>query len=467
MTNYVLAYLLLSLIGIILVISSHRLDLIALTTRPGIVQFRHREAVLISSSIWSRAEPPSGMCDLFCPASAGPIRSGLISSCAYCARPSFGLGVIFRGCLGAGAGGSSCFGLGSGLHRLSHLSLCSGVARHWRCSSLLGLRCFGCLSFQAPCGTLMLMLSSGLGSLVSPAPAHCVLRVYVLGPAHDDHEIHRHGFACASRKRDDVFSVLLQQAELLLSRWKFLRAWDSSLGFPGEGPRKPALSSANRAGVDLTSRNLSYETLEKRRKMLDEFGEFLDSRYGLSVDTLTQQEGKVVARYLMLFGQELFEGSRAQGDFVLAILAVADLERSLRHTLQSAWDMATTWQAITPAENHVPTPPVVLLALVGLSLTWNWRSMCAYLLLAFTGLRRPGEALALRRQDILLPRDLMSNRRCFYIIVQRPKMRRVAARWEHVRVQDPLVLQVMEQWLEGIDVSARLFPISAAYMRVL
>ena len=41
--------------------------------------------------------------------------------------------------------------------------------------------------------------------------------------------------------------------------------------------------------------------------MLDEFGEFLDSRYGLSVDTLTQQEGKVVARYLMLFGQELFE----------------------------------------------------------------------------------------------------------------------------------------------------------------
>ena len=201
--------------------------------------------------------------------------------------------------------------------------------------------------------------------------------------------------------------------------------------------------------------------------MLDEFGKFLDSRYGLSVDTLTQQEGKVVARYLMLFGQELFEGSRAQGDFALAILAVADLERSLRHTLQSAWDMATTWQAITPAENHVPTPPVVLLALVGLSLTWNWRSMCAYLLLAFTGMLRPGEALTLRRQDILLPRDLMSNRRCFYIIVQRPKMRRVAARREHVRVQDPFVLQVMEHWLDGIDASSRLFPISAAYLRVL
>ena len=129
--------------------------------------------------------------------------------------------------------------------------------------------------------------------------------------------------------------------------------------------------------------------------------------------------------------------------------------------------MATTWQAITPAENHVPTPPVVLLALVGLSLTWNWRSMCAYLLLAFTGLLRPGEALALRRQDILLPRDLMSNRRCLYIIVQRPKMRRVAARREHVRVQDPLVLQVMEQWLGGTDASSRLFPISAAYLRVL
>ena len=31
---------------------------------------------------------------------------------------------------------------------------------------------------------------------------------------------------------------------------------------------------------------------------------FFDSRYGLSVDTLTQQKGKVVARYLMLFGQK-------------------------------------------------------------------------------------------------------------------------------------------------------------------
>ena len=159
-------------------------------------------------------------------------------------------------CPGAGAGSSSCFGLGSGLHRLSHL--CSAVACHWRrVSFVLVLRCFGCLSSHAPSGTLMLMLSLGLCSLLPPAPAHGAPLLF------------------------------LQRAEALPSRWRFLRAWDSSLGFPGEGPRQPALSSAKRAGVDPTSRNLSYETLEKRRKMLDEFGEVLDSRYGLSVDTLT------------------------------------------------------------------------------------------------------------------------------------------------------------------------------------
>ena len=196
MTNYVLVYLLLSLIGIAQVISSHRLASIALTTRPEIVKSLHREAAKVSSSIWSRAEPPSGMCDLFCPASAGPIRSGLISSCAYCARPSFGLGVIFRECprgksrtlteqdFGPTRGGGSStvasrrvLVQGQGVRVASVWGQVCIVCRtcvqvHWRCVSfVLVLRCFGCLSSQAPSSTLMLILSLRLCSLLPPAPA--------------------------------------------------------------------------------------------------------------------------------------------------------------------------------------------------------------------------------------------------------------------------------------------------------
>ena len=138
--------------------------------------------------------------------------------------------MIFRECLGAEAGGSSCFGLGLGLHRLSHLC----------CGSLL-----------ASCE---LRARASLSSVLVVSGTLRLFDAYaVLGPL----------LSLASRSltwRAPVF--FLQRAEALPSRWRFLRAWDSSLGFPGEGPTQPALSSAKRAGVDLTSRNLSYETLE-------------------------------------------------------------------------------------------------------------------------------------------------------------------------------------------------------------
>ena len=222
-----------------------------------------------------------------------------------------------------------------------------------------------------------------------------------------------------------------------------------------------------RVGVDLSKRPLGDGSREKRARMLAELGEFLRTRYGISVDELCEKEGRVVSRHLVDFGQFLFEDGRSLGDYILSILAVADLERTLRRHLQPAWDLASTWQALTPAENHVPTPPVCLLAMVSLCLCWNWRSMAAYLLLSFTGLLRPGETLGLRRCDILLPADMMSTRRCMYIIVRRPKMRRIAARREHVRVSDPVVLAVMEHWLQGASSNERLFPISSTYLRVL
>ena len=46
-------------------------------------------------------------------------------------------------------------------------------------------------------------------------------------------------------------------------------------------------------------------------------------------------------------------------------------------------------------------------------------------------------------------------------------MRRIAARREHVRVEDPLVLTVFENWFRGVHPDERLFPTTASYMRLL
>ena len=102
--------------------------------------------------------------------------------------------------------------------------------------------------------------------------------------------------------------------------------------------------------------------------MLVEFDSYLQWQLGTSVDEFARLQGKYVAKHLCNFGQELFQQGRSRGGNVLVILAFAGMERSLRRTLQSAWDLATTKQAITPAHNHAPTPPAVVWAFVSLAL---------------------------------------------------------------------------------------------------
>ena len=78
---------------------------------------------------------------------------------------------------------------------------------------------------------------------------------------------------------------------------------------------------------------------------------------------------------------------------------------------------------------------------------------------------RPGEALKLTRADVLLPVDLMTNRPSCFLRVRDPKNRRIAARREHVRIDDCMVADRLEVWLPRLQPSQRLFAFNASQMR--
>ena len=111
---------------------------------------------------------------------------------------------------------------------------------------------------------------------------------------------------------------------------------------------------------------MSFEASEKRSLLLGLFADWLRVFFVVSLYDLLKEEGKVVAKYLALYGQHMYERGDAVNSYVNTILSVLDQECSLRKMLTAAWDTAESWKLLMPWSNHVPTPPTVLLAMFSL-----------------------------------------------------------------------------------------------------
>ena len=239
--------------------------------------------------------------------------------------------------------------------------------------------------------------------------------------------------------------------------------FDSTLGYPGEGPRRQKLPIETRPVANLSGPKVNVPERLRRDVARAAFEAYLQA----PLDELLPLGARGVGKHLAAYGQHLYDSGSAVGTYVDAILAVTDSDRSLRHQLAAAWDVAEAWKLLMPWSNHIPTPPVLLLSMFSLAVLWNWLDMAVYLLICFTRMLRPGETLKLTRADVLLPVDLMSSRRACFIRVREPKNRRIAARREHVRIDDCMVVDLLEVWLPRLQPSQRLFAFTASQMRKL
>ena len=90
-----------------------------------------------------------------------------------------------------------------------------------------------------------------------------------------------------------------------------------------------------------------------------------------------------------------------------------------------------------------------------------------WILLAFTGMLRPIEVFRLRRSDIVLPAELLLDVKKVYVRIRSPKMRRLRARREHVRVTCPMTVALLEAWLAPVPPDTVLFQLRPSEFRAL
>ena len=211
----------------------------------------------------------------------------------------------------------------------------------------------------------------------------------------------------------------------------------------GDGPARGSRKrEAGRPPLDLVAtRALSKEDLTRRAQALQAFAEWCSLTMGATLPQALEMSPPALSKALARFGQYLYDEGLSRFTLTYAILAVVDKKRELRRSMQHAWDVVTAWALVTPVQSHLPWPATLLRACLSLALIWGWPRTAFLLAVGFLGLLRPGEIAALRGDSFLMP-DVLGVRGVMLVRIVQPKMRRLSARREHVRIEDPDILEL-------------------------
>ena len=280
------------------------------------------------------------------------------------------------------------------------------------------------------------------------------------------------------------------------------RLFDSTLGFPGEGPFLASLAfffcgrllclfflflaspgssgcsgwgfkgchgmllprdradQARQAAREhktlAEGRPVEEPTQRRRQKFLEAFERWLGAR-GFDFKVLLTQgfEGAPeMNRLLTDFGRELFAAGWPYSHYSETINGVAALQPALRRVLTPAWDLAFSWLREEPHTHHLGMPWQVLLACVSVALLWGW-----------VPVMRVGEVLGATRSDLTLPADLGGTIWFALLSIAEPKTRFRAARRQVARLDQPDLLRVVAMAFGHYAPERRLWPFSPSTLR--
>ena len=95
---------------------------------------------------------------------------------------------------------------------------------------------------------------------------------------------------------------------------------------------------------------------------------------------------------------------------------------------------------------------------------WQWPRWLGIVMLGFGAMLHPSEMLALRRKDLVFPRDLGYEASGMFVQVNDPKTARFARR-QHGRTDDPHMIWVDERIFGHLTLDQKLYPWSASSFR--
>lgn len=217
----------------------------------------------------------------------------------------------------------------------------------------------------------------------------------------------------------------------------------------------------------LPGRPVLDQTAANRRQYFDVFlrwcvGEGIDFEALLAQSHIHIEE---INQILSRFGRDLYDCGRPYNHYAETLNSVSSRKPVLRRQLQQAWDLAYSWVREEPSQHRQAMPWQVLLSLITVSLTWGWTHVAGMLALSWGALLRPGEFLAARRSDLLLPSDTKFSCRFCLLSINEPKTRYSAARHQTAKLDMDDLVQVVELCFGKLEPTMKLWPFSPQTMR--
>ncbi len=227
-------------------------------------------------------------------------------------------------------------------------------------------------------------------------------------------------------------------------------------------PRKSCAESRSHISLDTTA-NRHVETNKRRLACFKDFSAWIKREINLPV-TESCFPPLRMSEALTGYGKHLFYSGLPKYLFAETINAVIDRFPNYKGHISAAWTTLSKWEEAEPVDRAMIMPPSIFKAAISLSLLWGWRKFAGAMLLGFHGLLRPAEILPLRRSDLVLPRDVLSDERILYVKILRSKTSRFMLR-QHARVSDELTVLYLDALFGCLANTEALFGCSTSFFR--
>ena len=165
------------------------------------------------------------------------------------------------------------------------------------------------------------------------------------------------------------------------------------------------------------------------------------------------------------FGRALYQNGKSYNQYAETINALVSKKPGLRRMMTGAWDLGFAWAKQERSHRRIPMPPQILIGVMVVCLLWGWLDTAGVLALGFGGLLRPGEMVAARRGDILLPRDVGNSISFVLGSIREPKSRFTNARHQSTKIDSEDLVAVLDLAFGDLPPLSKLWHFSAQTLR--
>ncbi|CAE8722794.1 unnamed protein product, partial [Polarella glacialis] len=253
------------------------------------------------------------------------------------------------------------------------------------------------------------------------------------------------------------------------ARASSLRIGEASHPGPGFRAKQAATSCAAQCShIELAEVSLFQPGTDALRSQVWAiFTTWLESALEPEQANLLLQVPEVAALLLTAFGPYFFKQGGALYYYRQLLAQAQHKVWGIRSWFRPAWDLVSKWESLEPAQRRPPTLEVLLEAMLSLASNWGWLRWAGVTLLAFCGITRPGEPLAAKRIDLLLPADMLrTTATTVFLRISKPKTRsHGSAKIQHFQVSDSDAVRFVSAVFGPLQASELLYPGSASAYR--